>query len=89
MAVEDAVQLASSILHHGISSAALSEYEATRKERVIPIWEASTAQAVNYYKHKSADDNPMDSGAKYGDILTRIEDYKAPVLKPGAGAVAI
>jgi 2-polyprenyl-6-methoxyphenol hydroxylase-like FAD-dependent oxidoreductase len=84
MAIEDAVQLASSLLHHnGISDEALSHYETVRKERVIPIWQESTRTAVAYYKLRDAEQNPMKVELDERDqqVFDMIQAYKPPLLK--------
>jgi 2-polyprenyl-6-methoxyphenol hydroxylase-like FAD-dependent oxidoreductase len=83
MAIEDAVQLASSLLHHnGISDEALSHYAAVRKERVVPIWQESTKTAVAYYKLRDAEQNPMrfktDESSK--NMFEFIHAYEPPKL---------
>jgi hypothetical protein len=83
MAIEDAVQLASSLLHHnGISDEALSHYVTVRKERVIPIWQESTKKAVAYYKLRDAEQNPMkvtkDESGK--NMFEFIQSYDPPKL---------
>lgn len=93
MAIEDALQLASSLLHHnGISSAALSHYEYVRKERVTPIWQESTRQAMSYYKQKEDADNPMkmSGGVDSKNLFAAIVNYQPPSLtREHAGVHAI
>ena len=89
MAIEDAVQLASSVMEHGGPSPdALAHYETIRRDRVAPIWEESTRQATNYYKHQRQVDNPMHpSGEQFHNVVDFIKSYQAPSLTPGSGVL--
>ena len=91
MAIEDAVQLAASVLRHGgTAPAALAHYERVRKERVTPIWEESTRQAVDYYKHLDTSANPMQPprNMKAGSMFEFVRSYEAPCLSPDGAEVA-
>lgn len=92
MAVEDAVQMGASLLQHGgVCPEALSHYQRVRRDRVLPVWEESTRQAVAYYSERDAGANPMTSfrdTASGFDPVKFTRDYEAPPLQAADAAAA-
>jgi hypothetical protein len=52
-----------------------------RKERVIPIWEASTSGAVAYYRDGDESHNPFGPPSPaIMELLGKVQQYTPPAL---------
>ena len=66
-------------------------YQRVRKERVTPIWEESTRQAVDYYKHLDTTANPMQptTRSETMNMFEFVRAYDVPCLSPASASAQV